>query len=100
MPTNIDRAMADIVNAFLKWPLPKSVCSDRCVTIANEPHRSGTNLLTCPETVMMVEEVVRPIVNRLLAQLPLDQIITKELKLPNPDAMHGAADEFGGSDYP
>ncbi len=60
--------MADIVNAFLKWPLPVSVCVDRCAMMPGEKNRSGTNLLTCPETVGMVQEVVRPIVERLMAE--------------------------------
>ena len=63
--TEIDFAMADIVNAFLKWPLPESVSSDTC---CNRPGkgRCGTNLLTCPETVSMVQEVIRPVVEKLL----------------------------------
>lgn len=67
--TNTDHAMAEIVNAFLRWPLPQSVCSDRCVTQSDYPHpRSGTNLLTCPETVGMVQEVIRPVIDRLLEE--------------------------------
>lgn len=65
---DIDTAMAEIVNAFLRWPLPESVNSDRCVTERGYKHRSGTNLLTCPETVSMVQEVVRPVVESLLTQ--------------------------------
>ncbi len=69
MPNTTDHAMADIVNAFLKWPLPKSVCADGCATRSDYPHeRSGTNLLNCPETVAMVQEVVRPTVERLIAE--------------------------------
>lgn len=63
---DINSAMAEIVNAFLRWPLPESVCSDRCATMSGTKHRSGTNLLTCPETVGMVQEVVRPVVTALL----------------------------------
>lgn len=65
--TEIDFAMADIVNAFLKWPLPESVASDTCCNRAGKG-RSGTNLLTCPETVAMVQEVVRPIVEKLIEE--------------------------------
>lgn len=63
----IDRAMADIVNAFLKWKLPESVSSDGCCTRPGKG-RVGTNLLTCPETVALAQEVVRPIVERLLEE--------------------------------
>jgi hypothetical protein len=71
MPTEsqtiIDRAMADIVNAFLKWPLPESVSSDTC---CNRPGkgRIGTNLLTCPEALDMAQKVVRPIIQKLLEE--------------------------------
>lgn len=67
MPNNTDHAMADIVNAFLKWKLPESVSCDGCCTRPGNG-RIGTNLLTCPEAVAMTQEVVRPIVERLLDQ--------------------------------
>lgn len=66
--TPTDHAMAEIVNAFLRWPLPESVNADRCAMMPGTKHRSGTNLLTCPETVTMVQEVVRPVVDRLLKE--------------------------------
>lgn len=37
-----------LVNAFLMWPLPESVCSDLCAT-KQQLGRSGTNLLTYSE---------------------------------------------------
>jgi hypothetical protein len=45
-----------LVDKFLCWPLPKSVCSDTCVTVANYEHqRIGTNLLTSDEARQMFE---------------------------------------------
>ncbi len=66
-PTELDHAMADILNAFLRWPLPESVASDTC---CNRPGkgRIGTNLMTLPETACMVQEVVQPIVAKLLKE--------------------------------
>lgn len=48
-----------LVSRFLGWKLPKSVCSDLCVTHSNHPHeRSGTNLLTADEARQMLEHVL------------------------------------------
>src|SRR5271157_119186 len=47
--------MKKLVDLFLSWPLPKSVCSDLCVTQHNYPHqRVGTNLLTAEEAGVMM----------------------------------------------
>lgn len=46
-----------LVNRFLAWPLPESVCSDLCVTRQGDKHRSGTNLLTEGEARQMFEYV-------------------------------------------
>jgi hypothetical protein len=54
--------MKDLVDKFLSWPLPASVCSDLCVTMQDYPHRSGTNLLTATEAELMLEYVVGPII--------------------------------------
>lgn len=55
MKTSIDT----MVDRFLAWQLPKSVCSDLCVTDSNYPHsRSGTNLLTATEARAMLEHVL------------------------------------------
>lgn len=62
---DIDVAMAEIINEFLRWPLPESVCSDLCATRQGKG-RAGTNLLTLPETAAMVQGVVRPAIERLL----------------------------------
>jgi hypothetical protein len=49
----------DLINRFLNYPLPKSVCSDTCVTECNYPHaRCGTNLLTHEEAKAMLEYVL------------------------------------------
>ncbi|MDO8547908.1 MAG: hypothetical protein Q7R68_11195 [Nitrospirales bacterium] len=52
---NIDR----LVDKFLAWPLPESVCSDLCATKQNYPHRSGTNLLSADEAKKMLEYLLR-----------------------------------------
>lgn len=51
-----------MVNRFLNWPLPASVCSDPCASTPNYPHqRVGTNLLTADEARQMLEHVVGPV---------------------------------------
>lgn len=53
-------SLSQMVDRFLAWPLPKSVCSDLCVTDSNYPSaRSGTNLLTADEARSMLEYVTR-----------------------------------------
>lgn len=52
-----------LVDRFLAWPLPKSVCSDACASQPDYPHRSGTNLLTAGEARQMFEYVLRPPTN-------------------------------------
>lgn len=48
-----------LVDKFLAWPLPKTVCSDLCVTVHNYPQpRSGTSLLTADEAAQMFEVVL------------------------------------------
>jgi hypothetical protein len=48
--------VAKMVERFLAWPLPASVCSDTCVTNRDYPHpRVGTNLLTADEARQMIE---------------------------------------------
>jgi hypothetical protein len=49
----------EMVDRFLTWPLPKSVCSDLCATIKNYVHpRTGTSLLTADEARQMLEHVL------------------------------------------
>lgn len=54
-------AMIDrLVNEFLKWPLPESVCADPCATRQGSG-RSGTNLLTAIEARQMFESLLTSI---------------------------------------
>ncbi len=59
-----------MVNRFLSWPLPDSVCSDECVTrtggewTPEYPQRTGTNLLTADEARKMLEYVLVEYDNR------------------------------------
>lgn len=47
-----------LVDRFLAWPLPDSVCSDLCATKQGYPHRSGTTLLSAAEAKQMLEYVL------------------------------------------
>lgn len=63
VPINISRAHGEdyftrLVDAFLSWPLPDSVCSDLCVTEHGHPHRIGANLLTAVEARQMFEHAL------------------------------------------
>lgn len=49
----------EMVNRFLSWPLPASVCADPCASMPDYPHsRIGTNLLTAVEARQMLEHVL------------------------------------------
>jgi hypothetical protein len=49
----------DMVDRFLRWPVPKSVCSDTCVSDNDYKFpRYGTNLLTENEARQMLEYVL------------------------------------------
>lgn len=48
----------EMVNRFLTWPLPKSVCADQCACIHNHPDRTGTNLLSFNEAKAMLQHVL------------------------------------------
>jgi hypothetical protein len=50
-----------MVERFLNWPLPGSVCSDQCATKQDYPNRIGTNLLTADEARQMLEYVLAPL---------------------------------------
>ena len=54
----LDAKAAAMVEAFLAWPLPASVCSDACATMRDYPNRTGTNLLTADEAKQMFEWVL------------------------------------------
>jgi hypothetical protein len=46
----------ELVDRFLAWPLPQSVCSDLCATNPSYQYpRSGTNLLNADEAIKMIE---------------------------------------------
>lgn len=62
---DIDRALTDMCNAFLSWPLPDTVSAAECTTSPGKG-RIGTHLLTMPEVYDMLKKVVRPIMKRLL----------------------------------
>jgi hypothetical protein len=53
--------MKTMVDRFLNWPLPASVCSDQCATMPGYPDRIGTNLLTATEAEQMLEHVAGPV---------------------------------------
>lgn len=61
-------AIAEMANAFLRWPLPESVRVDACCLDTKAKHRTGTNLLTVIETLQMLQQVVCPIIAKHLAQ--------------------------------
>ena len=48
----------EMVDRFLMWPLPESVCSDHCATMRGYTERTGTNLLTADEARQMLEHVL------------------------------------------
>lgn len=54
----LEKAIPELVNRFLAWPLPESVCSDPCATERGYPHRSGTTLLTADEARQMLEHIL------------------------------------------
>ena len=47
-----------MVDLFLIWPLPKTVCPDQCALDRNFLHRTGTNLLTADEARQMFEYIL------------------------------------------
>jgi hypothetical protein len=63
LPLDLDKIVAPqvstaaMVDRFLRWPLPESVCSDSCVT-KQQPGRTGINLLTASEAKEMLEYVL------------------------------------------
>ncbi len=49
----IEHMLDKMVERFLRWPLPVTVCSDTCASDPTYPHRTGTNLLTADEARQM-----------------------------------------------
>ena len=47
-----------MIDRFLTWPLPESVCADLCATSPGWSNRIGTNLLTATEAKQMLEYVL------------------------------------------
>lgn len=47
-----------LVDRFLAWPLPESLCSDPCASMPGYPHRTGTNLMTAEHATAMIEHVI------------------------------------------
>ena len=43
------------VERFLAWPLPVTVCADKCASMVGYPGRSGTNLLSAAEARAMFD---------------------------------------------
>lgn len=58
--------LEEMTNKFLRWPLPESVCADLCA-IKQGPGRVGTSLLSYVEALAMMNDVVKPVITRLLA---------------------------------
>ena len=54
-----EERLDEMANAFLRWPLPASVCADLCATKQGEG-RIGTNLLSYTEAKQMLRDVVLP----------------------------------------
>ena len=50
--------MDELVDRFLAWPLPWSVCADPCASVQGDEHRTGTNLLTADEARQMIEHLL------------------------------------------
>lgn len=58
--TNRTKTILDImVDRFLAWPLPDSVCADSVATQPGHRNRTGTNLLTADEARQMLDHVTR-----------------------------------------
>ncbi|MDE2104237.1 MAG: hypothetical protein KGL39_43775 [Patescibacteria group bacterium] len=52
-----------LVDRFLQWPLPESVCADLCAT-KQQAGRIGTNLLTATEAKEMIEYLLGPALSK------------------------------------
>jgi hypothetical protein len=63
-----------MVDDFLRWPLPDSVCADGCAT-KQGPGRVGTNLLTAIEAKQMFEAVVLPKLTLTMPKPPAPEYV-------------------------
>ena len=53
------KAIDGLVDMFLAWELPRTVCSDSCVTVKNyNGQRTGTNLLNANEAKQMIKYLI------------------------------------------
>jgi hypothetical protein len=52
-----------LVDRFLTWPLPESVCADPCATTQG-PNRIGTMLLTATEAEQMITHLLEPTISK------------------------------------
>lgn len=52
-----------LVDRFLMWPLPESVCADPCAT-KQGPGRIGTMLLTAHEAEQMITHLLEPTLSK------------------------------------
>ncbi|MFN3075976.1 MAG: hypothetical protein ABT940_03660 [Alphaproteobacteria bacterium] len=52
-----EKMINELVDKFLSWPLPDSVCADLCAMKQGYPHRSGTTLLSAIEAKQMMEHL-------------------------------------------
>lgn len=66
-------AIADMINAFLRWPLPESVRCDPCCMDTKAKNRTGTNLMSVTEAMQMMQEVVCPIIAKHSPPSPVAQ---------------------------
>lgn len=62
---NNEELLDKMTDAFLRWPLPDSVCADLCATRHGDKHRVGTNLLSHTEAKAMFLDVVLPLIAQL-----------------------------------
>jgi hypothetical protein len=53
-----------LVDRFLNWPLPESVCCDQCACTHGHTHRVGTNLLTADEAEQMLTHILAPTLSK------------------------------------
>lgn len=58
------RIVSRLVDKFLAWPLPESVCSDPCACTQGYPHRTGTNLLSATEAEQMIRHLLGPALSK------------------------------------
>lgn len=87
-----EKQIEEMVNRFLQWRLPASVCSDLCVTDRTYAERypesrSGTNLLTADEARQMITHV-------LAAELAPEPVAHSLPLEPSEEAVDAAYDQL------